>query len=88
MSIIPYCLGLEKHVIFPKLDTYLTKSSEAQFHGNFPAILARVFTIYCIQLWTFAYVRLVNKPYENEVALKEQKIPLKCCQPLYFTYAF
>ena len=35
-----------------------------------------------IQLWTFAYVGLLNKPYENEVTLREQKIPLICCQPL------
>ena len=25
--------------------------------------------------------------YENEVALREQEIPLKCCQPLDFLYA-
>ena len=35
-----------------------------------------------IQLWSFAYVRLLNKPYENEVPLRGQNIPLKCCQPL------
>ena len=35
-----------------------------------------------IQLWTFAYVRLLNKPYENEVTFRGQNIPLKCCQPL------
>ena len=28
------------------------------------------------------HVRLLNKPYENEVALKGQNIPLKCCQVL------
>ena len=26
-----------------------------------------------VQLWTFAYVRLLNKTYENEVALRERK---------------
>ena len=26
----------------------------------------------------------LNKPYENEVALRDQKIPLKCHQPLDF----
>ena len=46
MSIIPYCLGLEKHVIFPKLDTYLSKSSKAQFLDNFPTILATVSTMH------------------------------------------
>ena len=33
-----------------------------------------------IQLLANAYVRLLNKPYENEVTLRGQKIPLKCCQ--------
>ena len=35
-----------------------------------------------IQLWTFAHVRLLNKPYENQVTLTGQNPPLKCCQPL------
>ena len=48
--------------------------------------LKEIPTLGNIQLWTFAYVRLLNKPYENEVALSEQKIPLKCCQPLDFWY--
>ena len=34
------------------------------------------------QLTTFAYIRLVNKPCENEVVLREQNISLKCFQPL------
>ena len=34
----------------------------------------------------FAIKRLLNKPYENEVNLREQKIRLKCCQPLDFWY--
>ena len=36
----------------------------------------------CIQSWTFAYIRLLNKSYENEVTLTGQKPPLKFCQPL------
>ena len=28
-----------------------------------------------IQLWTFAYVRLLNKPYVNGVNLREQNQP-------------
>ena len=32
-------------------------------HSNIP--------ILDIQLWTFAYKRLLNRPYENEVTLKE-----------------
>ena len=32
-----------------------------------------------IQSWTFAYIQLVNKHYENRVTLNEQKLS---CQPL------
>ena len=28
----------------------------------------------------------LSKPYVNEVTLREQKCPLKCCQPLDFLY--
>ena len=35
-----------------------------------------------LQLSTFAYTWLLNKPYENEVTLREQNPPLKYCQPL------
>ena len=35
-----------------------------------------------IQPLNFAYIRLLNKPYENEVTLTGQNPPLKCCQPL------
>ena len=35
-----------------------------------------------IQLLTSDYIRLLNKPYENEVTLTWQNPPLKCCQPL------
>ena len=34
-----------------------------------------------VQLPNFAYTRLLDKPYENEVTLREQNPPLKCCQP-------
>ena len=34
-----------------------------------------------VQSWKFAYTRLQNKPYENEVTLTRQNRPLKCCQP-------
>ena len=33
-----------------------------------------------IQLLTFAYIRLLNKPYWNEVTLTGQNPALKCCQ--------
>ena len=35
-----------------------------------------------VQLPTFPYIWLLNKPYENEVTLTGQNPPLKCCQPL------
>ena len=35
-----------------------------------------------IQLLTSDYKRLLNKPYENEVTLRGQNPPLKCCRPL------
>ena len=35
----------------------------------------------------FAYKRLLNKPYENEVILTGQNPPLKCCQSLDFYYS-
>ena len=35
-----------------------------------------------LQSWTFAYIWLFNKPYENEVTLRGQNIRLKCYQPL------
>ena len=35
-----------------------------------------------IQPWNFAYIRLLNKPYENEVTLTEQNPHSKCCQHL------
>ena len=33
-----------------------------------------------IQPLNFAYKRLLNKPYENEVTLTRQNSPSKCCQ--------
>ena len=35
-----------------------------------------------LQLLNFAYIRLLNKPYENEVTLIGQNPPSKCYQPL------
>ena len=39
-----------------------------------------------LQLWTFAYIQLLNKPYENEVTLTGQNPPLKYCQQLEIQY--
>ena len=46
----------------------------------FPFISSIELTL--VHLWPFSYVWLLNKPYENEVTLKGQNTPLKCCQPL------
>ena len=35
-----------------------------------------------IQTRTKLYLRLLNKPYVNGVTLREENLPLKCCQPL------
>ena len=35
-----------------------------------------------LQLLTFVYIRLEDRPYENEVSLIGQNPPLKCCQSL------
>ena len=48
-------------------------------------LLGRIFTrllwitLFDIQPRNFAYIRLLNKPYENEVTLRGQKPPLNCC---------
>ena len=38
--------------------------------------------LFYIQLSNFENIRLLNKPYENEVTLTGQNAPLKCCQLL------
>ena len=48
-------------------------------------VLSKVNTSY-VQLPTFAYTRLLNKPYEYEVTLTGQNQPLKCCQHLEIQY--
>ena len=35
-----------------------------------------------IQPWPFGIKRLLNKPYKNEVTLREKNLSLKCCQSL------
>ena len=35
-----------------------------------------------IHSWTFVYIRLLDRPYENEVTFKGQNICLKCYQSL------
>ena len=37
------------------------------------------FQVKLIQSWTFAIIRLLNKPYENEVTLTGQILTLRCC---------
>ena len=52
-------------------------------HYSNPHVCLFVFPcIVSIQLLNFAYKRLLNKPYENEVTLTRQNPPLKYYQPL------
>ena len=44
--------------------------------------LPLLFVLLNIQPRSKLYKRLLNKPYENEVFLREQKTPLKCCKTL------
>ena len=39
-----------------------------------------------VQLCQMNIIPLLSKPDINEVILNEQKLPLKCCQPLDFLY--
>ena len=55
--------------------------SEVTTTATVTGVLDEVMLSY-IQLPTFAYTRLLNKPCENEVTLTEQKLPLKCCKHL------
>ena len=41
-----------------------------------------------IQFCQMNIIPLLSKPYVNEVTLREQKLPLKCCQPLNIQNAF
>ena len=43
-----------------------------------PFLVLVLLEIY-IQLRAKVYIRLLNKPYENEVTLIRQNLPLKCC---------
>ena len=36
-------------------------------------------SFYDIQLLNFAYIQLLNKPYENEFTMTGQNQPLECC---------
>ena len=48
--------------------------------GNLPIKLTY------IQLCQMNVIPLLSKPYVNEVTLREQKLPLKCYQPLDFLH--
>ena len=54
---------------FPWWNCILQNSSYSGVHTNF-------------QPRNFTYIRLLNKPYENEVTLRGQNLSLKCYQPL------
>ena len=74
MQPVKICI-LSLHIVFP----------DFQNLGTF--LLTHVSHTYSYGQ-SLTYVWLLNKPYENEVALREQNIPLKCCQPLDFLYDF
>ena len=40
------------------------------------------FVEFHLQSWTFAYIRFLDKPYVNEVTLRGQNPPSKCCKYL------
>ena len=66
-----------------RMNTYYTPSKWVQWKWctvrgrNISSKCCPVFTI---QPSNFAYIRLLNKPYENEVTFTGQNSPSKCCQ--------
>ena len=62
-----------------KLSTILTTD-----YVNIPSQLRK--QLNKVQLPTFAFTRLLDKPYENEVTLTVQNPPLKCCQHIEIRY--
>ena len=47
---------------------------------NIQLASSQIESTFCtIQSWTLAIIQLLNKPYENEVNLTGQNLPLKCC---------
>ena len=66
------------------LDTFESNSGdENRIIGSSQSLSAHIASVNSkrarIQLWTFDYVQLLNKPYENKVTLRRQNPPLKCC---------
>ena len=53
---------------------------------NFSELQAQT-NLMVIQLWTFAYVRLLDKPYENQIILTGQNPPLNAASLLKFWHA-
>ena len=55
---------------------------------TYPALMEKGIgiEIFHIQLPTFTFTRLLNKPYENKVTLTGQNPPLKYCQHLEIQY--
>ena len=73
------CFGTHLTIFFR---TFRFCCSQVCNLGRLLVPLWKARNIYDIQLWTFAYLRLLNKPYENQVTLIGQNPHLKCCQPL------
>ena len=95
----PILVGAPHSSFLEALIIYMCGSSPVSRHENKTAFLISACQIFYqaifvdrlvmhLQLWTFAYIRLLNKPYENVVTLREQKVPSRYCQPLDFLYNF
>ena len=67
-------------ISFKLEDTCISLDGIVPFQSSFPTkpfwignkILLQLYYRNHIQSWTFAYVRLLNKPYVNGVSLREQ----------------
>ena len=50
------------------------RNNASGIHGIVPTLSKSI-----IHLWTFVYLRLIDKPFENEDTLRGHNIPFKCC---------
>ena len=67
----PLCTALERRAGSAMALSVFCGSSEG--FGIFKGELS--FRFMKLQSWTFAYVQLLNKPYENEVNLRDKNLP-------------
>ena len=57
-----------------------SKNSKVNCYINVLTLTFDISLALYLQSWTFAYIRLLNNPYVNEVTLREQNQPLKMLQ--------